>query len=71
MQLQFVRTVLDFSFNEKAKGMKGGLMREKDFKDSQVHEVRDFIARSAMYPHMLNLEGGSPFYNTLTYCTSF
>ncbi|KAJ3182845.1 Cytoplasmic FMR1-interacting protein 2 [Gaertneriomyces sp. JEL0708] len=57
-QLHFVRTLLDYCFSEKAKGMKGtGLMREKDFKDSQVNEVGEFLKRSDIYLAMLDLEG--------------
>ncbi|TPX72953.1 hypothetical protein SpCBS45565_g00163 [Spizellomyces sp. 'palustris'] len=55
--LQIVRLILNSCFNEKAKGMKGGLMREKDFKDSQANEVQEFLTRSRMYLPMLDLEG--------------
>eukprot|EP00842_Homolaphlyctis_polyrhiza_P002082 jgi/Hompol1/2875/HPOL_006205-RA len=50
-QLHFMRTILDFQFNEKSKGMKGGLIKEKTFKDSQLSKmvqvklfVDDYIA---------------------------
>ncbi|KAI9101038.1 cytoplasmic fragile-X interacting family-domain-containing protein [Phlyctochytrium arcticum] len=55
--LQLVRTILNSCFSEKAKGMKGGLMREKDFKESQVEEVKDFLTRSSMYLCMLDIDG--------------
>ncbi|KAI8818565.1 cytoplasmic fragile-X interacting family-domain-containing protein [Fimicolochytrium jonesii] len=56
-QLQMLCTVLHLCFSDKAKGMKGGLMKEKDFKDAQVAEVDAFLARTALYFPMLNLEG--------------
>ncbi|TPX53931.1 hypothetical protein PhCBS80983_g06110 [Powellomyces hirtus] len=56
-QLQFLRTVLKLCFTEKAKGMRGGLMREKDFKDSQVNEVQQFMTGVSMYPPMMDIEG--------------
>ncbi|KAJ3091316.1 Cytoplasmic FMR1-interacting protein 2, partial [Quaeritorhiza haematococci] len=56
-QLHYIRTLLDYAFNDKSKGMKGGLMREKDFKDNQVNEMQDFMDKSAFYPYMADLRG--------------
>ncbi|TPX31592.1 hypothetical protein SmJEL517_g05099 [Synchytrium microbalum] len=53
-QLHFIRCLLDFCFNEKAKGMKGGLMREKDFKDAQVTEMQSFMDKSYFFPYILD-----------------
>ncbi|RKO82996.1 cytoplasmic FMR1-interacting, partial [Blyttiomyces helicus] len=55
-QIHFARAFLDSVFNEKAKGMKGGLMKEKDFKDSLVAEMQAFYAKSYFYPYMLDLK---------------
>ena len=54
-QLYICRASLDLMFNEKAKGMKGGLMKEKTFKDSQVAELQSFFDKSFYYGTMLDL----------------
>ncbi|KAG5457418.1 MAG: cytoplasmic fragile-X interacting family-domain-containing protein [Olpidium bornovanus] len=41
-------------YNEKAKGMKGGLLKEKDLKENQVEEMNLFSDRSFYYGAMLN-----------------
>ncbi|KAI9357327.1 cytoplasmic fragile-X interacting family-domain-containing protein [Zopfochytrium polystomum] len=51
-QLHFVRTFLDFASNAKSKGMKGSLLREKDFKDAQVVQIENFLNESFFYSHM-------------------
>jgi hypothetical protein len=56
-QLHYIRVLLDSAFNEKAKGMKGGLMKDKDFKDTQVQEMRAFFAETYLFPYMLSYSG--------------
>ncbi|TPX39959.1 hypothetical protein SeMB42_g06173 [Synchytrium endobioticum] len=53
-QLHFIRCFLDFCFSDKAKGMKGGLMREKDFKDAHVAEMQAFMDKSYFFPYMMD-----------------
>ncbi|KAH6563780.1 hypothetical protein BASA62_008306 [Batrachochytrium salamandrivorans] len=55
-QLHFIRTLLDFIFNEKSKGMKGGLIKEKTFKDIQVVEMQRFFDESFFYLPMIRLQ---------------
>ncbi|KAJ3281602.1 Cytoplasmic FMR1-interacting protein 2, partial [Borealophlyctis nickersoniae] len=57
LQLHLARALLDYCYNEKSKGMKGGLMREKDFKDAQVNDMREFWERSYYWTFMLDLKG--------------
>lgn len=57
IQLYFMRAYVDFGFNEKSKGMKGGLMKEKDFKENHVAEVDRFFESSILYPYMIDLRG--------------
>jgi hypothetical protein len=52
-----MRSYLDFAFNDKAKGMKGGLLKEKDLKDSHVQELKAFFNQLGVFPLMLDLEG--------------
>ncbi|OAJ36290.1 hypothetical protein BDEG_20482 [Batrachochytrium dendrobatidis JEL423] len=54
-QLHFVRTIMDFIFNEKSKGMKGSIIKEKTFKDAQVNEMQKFFDESFYYLPMTNL----------------
>ncbi|KAJ3262628.1 Cytoplasmic FMR1-interacting protein 2 [Boothiomyces macroporosus] len=55
-QLFFSRALLDLIFNEKSKGMKGGMMKEKNFKESQVTELQKFFDDSHYYPLMMNIK---------------
>ncbi|KAJ3311868.1 Cytoplasmic FMR1-interacting protein 2 [Boothiomyces sp. JEL0838] len=55
-QLFFSRALLDLIFNEKSKGMKGGMMKEKNFKESQVTELQRFFDDSHYYPLMMNIK---------------
>jgi cytoplasmic FMR1 interacting protein len=61
-QLYFIRSILDLSFNEKSKGMKGGLMKEKNFKETQVAELERFFNESYHYTRMMDLS------NTIREC---
>jgi cytoplasmic FMR1 interacting protein len=54
-QLYFVRSILDLSFNEKSKGMKGGIMKEKNFKETQVVELERFFNDSNHFTRMMDL----------------
>ncbi|KAJ3384847.1 Cytoplasmic FMR1-interacting protein 2 [Lobulomyces angularis] len=56
-QLHFLKTYLDYGFSDKSKGMKGGLMKEKDFKDYQVAEVQKFFDFCLYFPCMMDLKG--------------
>jgi cytoplasmic FMR1 interacting protein len=47
--------MLELMFSEKSKGMKGGMMKEKNFKDNQVEELQKFFDDSFYFPDMLNL----------------
>ncbi|KAJ3322394.1 Cytoplasmic FMR1-interacting protein 2 [Boothiomyces sp. JEL0866] len=55
-KLFFSRALLDLIFNEKSKGMKGGMMKEKNFKESQVAELQKFFDDSHYYPLMINIK---------------
>ncbi|KAJ1343340.1 hypothetical protein BSLG_002366 [Batrachochytrium salamandrivorans] len=67
-QLHFIRTLLDFIFNEKSKGMKGGLIKEKTFKDIQVVEMQRFFDESFFYLPMIRLQD---LYNDAGYRTLY
>lgn len=54
-QLFFARATLDLMFNEKSKGMKGGMMKEKNFKEKDVAELQKFCDESFYYPKMMAL----------------
>jgi cytoplasmic FMR1 interacting protein len=54
-QLFFARSTLDLLFNEKSKGMKGGMFQEKNFKEKEVAELQKFCNDSFYYPSMLAL----------------
>nr|KAJ3422345.1 Cytoplasmic FMR1-interacting protein 2 [Polyrhizophydium stewartii] len=54
-QLHFLRALMDFVFNEKSKGMKGGLIKEKNFKDAQVAELQRFFDDSFFFRQMMQL----------------
>ncbi|KAI9208741.1 cytoplasmic fragile-X interacting family-domain-containing protein [Polychytrium aggregatum] len=56
-QLHYARTLMGFAFSEKSKGMKGGLLKEKDFKESHVDEMQDFFYKSYYFPHMIDFKG--------------
>jgi cytoplasmic FMR1 interacting protein len=56
-QLYFARSMLDFMFSEKSKNMKGGLMKEKNFKDAQITELQKFYDESFFFPDMMDLHG--------------
>ncbi|KAJ3036755.1 Cytoplasmic FMR1-interacting protein 2 [Rhizophlyctis rosea] len=56
-QLHFVRALLEYCFSDKAKGMKGGLMKEKDFKDAHVEVVDGLIERSWAWEVMSDFGG--------------
>ncbi len=36
--------------------MKGGLIKEKDFKDNQVAEVQKFLDQCSFYVHVINIK---------------
>ncbi|KAJ3276472.1 Cytoplasmic FMR1-interacting protein 2 [Terramyces sp. JEL0728] len=55
-QLFFSRALLDLIFNDKSKGMKGGMMKEKNFKESQVTELQKFFDESHFYPLMISFK---------------
>ncbi|KAI8901764.1 cytoplasmic fragile-X interacting family-domain-containing protein [Globomyces pollinis-pini] len=55
-QLLFARSMLDLCFNEKSKGMKGGLMKEKSFKDNQVTELQQFFNNSYFFSFMIDFK---------------
>lgn len=42
-------------FNEKSKGMKGGMMKEKNFKDTQITELQTFFYDSYYFAEMMDL----------------
>jgi cytoplasmic FMR1 interacting protein len=54
-QLFFARSGLELMISEKSKGMKGGMLKEKDFKESQVVELQKFLDDSLHYAEMLSL----------------
>jgi cytoplasmic FMR1 interacting protein len=53
-QLHYTKVLLEAATSDKAKGMSGGFLKEKDFKDSHVTEVNDYLARALHYPTMLD-----------------
>lgn len=56
-QEQYFRMLIEFCINEKSKGMKGGLLRDKDFKDSQVSEITTFLNKTIFFSYMLDIKG--------------
>ena len=56
-QLHFLRTLVEFSCNEKGKGMKGGIMKEKDFRESQINDMLHFAHSIQDFMYILDLEG--------------
>ncbi|KAL7749352.1 hypothetical protein RI367_005223 [Sorochytrium milnesiophthora] len=53
-QLYFARSLLQSVSDERAAGMKGGFMKEKDLKDNQVQEINAFLDMSYDYPQLLD-----------------
>ena len=51
--------MLDFMFNEKSKNMKGGLMKEKNFKDTQIAELQKFFDDSFHFTLMTDLNSNT------------
>lgn len=49
-------------FNDRAKGMKAGLMKEKDLKDAQISDLTDFYDRSFFFPYMADFKSKLPNY---------
>ena len=52
-QLHYIRALLEYGTSDRSKGMQGGFLKEKDFKDTHVQEVNDFMNKSSFYPAML------------------
>jgi hypothetical protein len=50
--------MLDSAISEKAKGMQGGFLKEKDFKDSHVEPAMEFMTQSFFFPCMMDFRGG-------------
>lgn len=61
-QEHFIRMFVEFCINEKSKGMKGGMLREKDFKDSQVLEIGAFLDTTLYFPYLLDIKGKKKVY---------
>ncbi|KAJ3017098.1 Cytoplasmic FMR1-interacting protein 2, partial [Thoreauomyces humboldtii] len=56
-QLEYLQTVIKLSFGDKAKGMRGGLLRGDDFEKSQVKEAVHFMTKLTMFRPMMDIEG--------------
>ncbi|KAJ3196588.1 Cytoplasmic FMR1-interacting protein 2 [Irineochytrium annulatum] len=56
-QIHFIRALLEYCISDKSKGMKGGLLREKDLKKSQIVEIEKFLEASVDFRHMIDLQG--------------
>ncbi|KJE88550.1 cytoplasmic FMR1-interacting protein 1 [Capsaspora owczarzaki ATCC 30864] len=55
-QLNYARVLLESLYNEKAAGMKGTLMKGKDYSSQQIFEMMTFYKRSFLYPYLLDLD---------------
>eukprot|EP00158_Paraphelidium_tribonemae_P007486 Partr_v1_DN28266_c0_g1_i2_m75668 putative cytoplasmic FMR1 interacting protein len=62
-QLHYIRVLLDYSTSDKAKGMQGGFLKEKDFKENQVAEVAEFLNKATFFQPMLE------FFETVRDCS--
>ncbi|KAI3646786.1 hypothetical protein MP228_009714 [Amoeboaphelidium protococcarum] len=55
-QIHYVSSLLESLINERSKGMQGGFLKEKDFKDQHVQDVSDFVSRTHSFAAMLNFD---------------
>lgn len=56
-QIHFASAILMACYDDRLKGMKGGLMKEKNFKESQVDELEAFVKTSQSLQLMLDIHG--------------
>lgn len=54
-QLYLLRVILNFAYSKRAKGMVGGLLKAKSFKDSEVASTQLFLKQVSLFPKMLDL----------------
>jgi cytoplasmic FMR1 interacting protein len=57
-QLHFATSMLSLACDERSKGMKGGLMKEKNFSSGQVSELERFFDLSIIFKYLLDIHGG-------------
>lgn len=55
-QLRYIRCLLFYATNERSKGMQGGLMKNKDFKESHVNESKEFLEKSRFFTDMIDFD---------------
>ena len=56
-----MQSVLSDITNENSKGMKGGFLQEKDFKDQQISEIQRFVDFLFLYRIMSKFQGEHTF----------
>ncbi|KAI8800305.1 cytoplasmic fragile-X interacting family-domain-containing protein [Cladochytrium replicatum] len=54
-QLHILRSLLELGFSDRAKGMKGGLMKEKSFKDNHISDYQTFVSKSYFFVYMYDI----------------
>lgn len=57
MQLHFIKSILLLASDERTKGMKGGLMKEKLFAGAQAADFENFGRDCLKYRYMVDFEG--------------
>lgn len=55
-QIHLIRSLLHFAYSPRARGMLGGFMKSKDFKDSEVTAMKTFCQQSLLWPYMIDLQ---------------
>ncbi|KAI3655655.1 hypothetical protein MP638_004410, partial [Amoeboaphelidium occidentale] len=55
-QLHYVKVLLESLVSDKSKGMQGGFLKEKDFKDSHVNDVNEFLKQALYFPAMVSFQ---------------
>ena len=53
-QIHYVRVLLSMISGDKAKGMQGGFLKEKDIKEVHLSEVAQFLSESSFYAPMMS-----------------
>lgn len=56
-QIHLLRSLLNFGYNKKSRGMVGGMFRSKDFKDSEVAAMEEFHTMLGFLPFLMDVSG--------------
>lgn len=57
LKLYFAKSALSLACDERSKGMKGGLMKEKNFSSSQVSEIEKFNIMCNSFKQLMDIHG--------------